>query len=89
MTKAKRAPRAMSKADCTGCEDSFYNGNNPYGVKECWSFKNAKLIYRQQVPIDQRPPWTQAPRIFPSCYRRKGYAYMNADAQAARRGGGE
>lgn len=29
------------KEMCAGCEDDFYNGHNPYGVKECWAFKTA------------------------------------------------
>lgn len=32
---------APDKSMCRGCEDNFYNGNNPLGVKECWAFKKA------------------------------------------------
>lgn len=27
---------------CFGCNDNFYNGNNPYGIQECWNKKSAK-----------------------------------------------
>lgn|ERR1700688_4661790 len=33
-----------SKSQCVGCFDNFYNGNNPYGVAECWGFKTARVV---------------------------------------------
>jgi len=30
---------------CIGCKDNFYNGNNQYGIKECWLLKNAKVVW--------------------------------------------
>jgi len=33
-----------NKAMCDGCEDNFYNGNNPYNVKECWAYKTAVVV---------------------------------------------
>lgn len=32
------------KKMCSGCTDDFYNGRNPYGVKECWMFKDAQVV---------------------------------------------
>lgn len=32
------------KIQCQGCHDDFYNGKNPYGIKECWHFKDAKVV---------------------------------------------
>ena len=32
------------KEKCLGCHDDFYNGNNPYGIKECWHFKDARVV---------------------------------------------
>lgn len=32
------------KRMCQGCRDDFYNGHNPYGVKECWGFKSARVV---------------------------------------------
>ena len=40
------------------CKDNFYNGNNPYGVQECWNFKTAKVEKRLRIPVDLRPPYT-------------------------------
>jgi len=34
------------KKYCVGCDSNFYNGNNPLGVKECWHFKDAKVVTR-------------------------------------------
>ena len=62
---------------CTGCKDNFYNGGNPYGIRECMHLESAKLILRKEVPVTRRPPWGQAARHFLSCYRRKGYVYMD------------
>lgn len=69
----------MTKKDCSGCEDDFYNGNNQYGIGECWAFKKAKLILRKQVSIHQSPPWDQKPVKRPSCYKKKGYVFVGKD----------
>lgn len=29
---------------CRGCRDDFYNGQNPYNIKECWNFKDAQVV---------------------------------------------
>lgn len=39
---------------CRGCEDDFYNGQNPMGVRECWMLKSAKLVTRYRIGT-----WTQ------------------------------
>lgn len=61
---------------CFGCRQNFYNGNNDLGVKECWSLESAKMIWRKQVSIHQRPPWDQKAERFMSCYQRQGYVYV-------------
>ncbi|MCK5333482.1 MAG: hypothetical protein KAJ24_03140 [Candidatus Aenigmarchaeota archaeon] len=66
-----------TKEDCQGCEDNFYNGNNPYGVKECMRFKDAKIVSMRAVPVSQAPPWNQPKTKVPDCYRRKGYYYTD------------
>lgn len=73
------AKTKMTKSACSGCEDNFYNGHNPYGVKECWCFKSAEIIQRKKIPIDQRPPWNHKPQKLPSCYRQKGYCILNGN----------
>lgn len=62
-----------------GCYNDFYNGNNDLGVGECWSLKTAKVIFRKEVSINQRPPWNQPARRFLSCYRKTGYVYVGKD----------
>lgn len=69
----------MDKSHCTGCRENFYNGNNPYGVAECWHLKTAKLILRKAVPLSQRPPWTQRAGRYPSCYSKPGHVMVAPD----------
>jgi len=68
----------MTLRQCAGCEDDFYNGKNPYGIKECWSFKKAELVVRYRIGT-----WTQPTESgaftkvkVPNCYRSKGQHYM-------------
>ncbi len=43
----------MEKKHCRGCKDNFYNGNNPLGVSQCWSFDpNKKLVTRFVLSVD-------------------------------------
>ena len=61
---------------CIGCENDFYNGHNPYGVKECWSLKDAKFVKRKKIPVNLRPPYDhiKLQKVL-SCYRQKGYVF--------------
>ena len=68
-----------SKSMCAGCEDNFYNGNNQYGVKECWSFKKAKVKNRKRVAMSDRPPWKWKGKSMLSCYHQKGYWFVDGD----------
>lgn len=67
---------AKSKDLCLGCRNNFYNGNNPYEVKECWSYKGAKVELRKRVSIHQRPPWNQTAVPTMSCYHAQGYVFV-------------
>jgi len=53
------------KKYCIGCDDNFYNGNNPMGVKECWSFKTAKVKVRYCIgwwtPQDKKENFFKVP----------------------------
>jgi len=40
------------KKYCIGCDQNFYNGNNPLGIKECWHFKDAKVATRYCIGIN-------------------------------------
>lgn len=66
---------------CAGCRDDFYNGKNPYGISECWSLADAKVVWKKEVPIDQRPPWKQKAKKVLNCYRRPRYVYVDADRE--------
>lgn len=68
-----------SKNDCIGCKDDFYNGKNPYNIKECWRFKDAKFVKRKRVNINQRPPWNQKPVKVLNCYKEKNYVYIDLE----------
>lgn len=70
-----------SKNDCIGCKDNFYNGNNPYGVKECWCFEGAKKIKRKKVGLNDVPPWDWKPQKFLDCRREKGYVFINCEKE--------
>ena len=62
---------------CRGCRDDFYNGKNPLGVEECWCLKNAKIVWRKRVHIDQRPPWNQKSiRVF-DCRTEDRYIFVD------------
>lgn len=69
----------MDAKHCAGCEDNFYNGNNPYGTEKCWSLATAKLIKRKRVHINDIPPWTRTPETLPSCYKQKGYIFVKPE----------
>ncbi len=57
-----------SKEMCSGCHNDFYNGHNEIGVKECWSFKGAKVVQRMRVGTWQRPPYVWSAYKTLSCY---------------------
>lgn len=69
----------MNKKHCKGCHDDYYNGDNvaTTGAKECWSIHEAKLVWRKEVSIDQRPPWDQKAKRFPGCYHRPRWVYLD------------
>ncbi len=71
----------MDKTHCSGCHSNFYNGNSPYGVKECWLLKTAKLVKKKKVHINHVPPWKQAPIKVPDCYRQQGYVFVGPDQE--------
>lgn len=70
----------MTKQDCKGCRDDFYNGT---GATECWMFKDAKLITRYAIgfwtPMDTARNLREV--VKPQCYHEQGSSrtvYMNA-----------
>lgn len=71
----------MDKKHCAGCEQNFYNGNNPYGIKECWSLKDATVILRRRVGIWEPPPWKAKPESLPNCYQQKGFIFVKPNQE--------
>ena len=69
----------MNKLKCAGCYNNVYN-EGCGGAKQCWQLEDAKLIKRKEVHIDQRPPWNQKAELFPSCYRKQRYVYVEPNA---------
>jgi hypothetical protein len=71
----------LSKSDklryCAGCHCDFYNGKNPYNVKECWSLDKAKLVLKKKVSMSQVPPWNQVPVKVLDCYREDGFVFVD------------
>lgn len=62
---------------CAGCRDNFYNGNNPYGVKQCWSFETAKVVKRIKVGVNERPPYSANRLAWTlSCHKPQGYVQV-------------
>lgn len=65
---------------CSGCEDDFYNGHNPYGVKECWGRKTGKVSGFVMIHIDQPPPYRNVTtEQLPDCYKRKRFVKVKPD----------
>lgn len=62
------------KKYCVGCDSDFYNGNNPMGIKECWSFKTAKVVKRLAIgwwtPMDKKENFYDV--ITHNCHRESG-----------------
>ena len=70
----------MTKKDCVGCEQNFYNGNNPYGIAECWHFKDATVVTRFAIsvnaPMGTRKNYWKENR--PNCYQARGICHLKA-----------
>ncbi len=62
---------------CSGCDNDFYNGHNPYGIQECWSLEEAEIVKRKFVHVDMRPPWDNKSETTLSCHRRKRYVAVD------------
>lgn len=61
----------MDVKHCEGCYNNFYNGNNPYGVKQCSMLKTAKLVSRIRVGNFEDPQYYKGKKAVrvPDCYR--------------------
>jgi len=65
----------MDSSNCIGCDEDFYNGKNPYGVKECWHLKDAKLVTKYAIGVqtmqDKKENFWEV--TVPNCYRRTNH----------------
>ena len=68
----------MKKENCSGCYNNIYNCGAG-GARECFYFKDAKLVWKKEVHINQCPPFNQKTKRFPSCYRKPQYCYIDAN----------
>ena len=70
----------MDKKHCIGCRQNFYNGNNPYGIAECWSLQKARVITRFAIsvhaPMGNRRNYFKEQR--PQCYEAAGIVFLKA-----------
>ena len=77
-------PSEVSKR-CSGCEQNFYNGNNPYGVKQCWNVPSAKIVRVKPLSIDQQNPQEHLKRVKwqwkPDCYQQKRMVFCKQDSR--------
>ena len=63
----------MKKKYCNGCRDNFYNGNNQFGIGECWNFKSAKVVWRIAIGHWEKPPYTnKKKKRVASCWHGSG-----------------
>lgn len=65
---------------CLGCDEDFYNGKNPHGIKECWHLKDARIMDRYRIgimtPQDRKENFTRVRTL--SCFTSTGlFAYYN------------
>ena len=59
---------------CNGCHNDFYNGHNNIGVQQCWHLKDAKLVPRLLIHVDQAPPYKHIKQqMVPHCYKMKRF----------------
>jgi len=72
MTKYKKLKH------CVGCRDNFYNSDNS-DTGECWQLSSARIIFKKEVRVDQRPPWDQKAKRLLDCFRKPGHVYVNPD----------
>lgn len=65
---------------CSGCRDNFYNGNNPFEIKECWSKKGAKVVSKLSIGVWELPPYkNKKPVKILSCYHKDGTIYVEPE----------
>lgn len=67
----------MKKTNCRGCYNDEYN-HGLGGAKQCWSFTDAKIVWKKEVHVDQMPPFLQKAKRVPNCYHKQRYVYIDS-----------
>ena len=63
----------FDKKHCSGCRNNFYNGNNSFGVRGCWSSKGAKIVKRIPIGFWESPPYLNKKTVsVPNCWHDEG-----------------
>ena len=69
-----------TKRDCDGCYNDVYN-HGCGGATECWSFKDATMVKKLDIPVDLGPPYKHLkPTSRPSCYKAQRYVRVAKEA---------
>lgn len=71
---------SISKSDCSGCYNDDYN-RGLGGAKECWSFKDAKIVSKLDIHVDQPPPYKHIkPTKRPNCYKAQRWVRVDVSS---------
>lgn len=63
----------MNKKYCRGCHADFYNHRDNINGHGCWSFKDAKVVWRIPVGYWENPPYRNKKKVHvASCYHENG-----------------
>lgn len=69
-----------SKTMCNGCRDDFYNHRTNFdGSTECWHYKDAKVVKRMVIHINQMPPYKQKPETVLSCRTQERFVIVDPE----------
>jgi len=65
----------LDRKHCAGCRNDYYNdGAGLHGT--CWSRKDAELVKRRKVHINDVPPHKHKLKLYPNCYRASQHVMM-------------
>ena len=72
--------KKVTKQHCGGCYNDVYN-HGCGGSKECWSLKDATLVKKYDIHVDQPPPYRHLKLTErPSCYKAQRWVRVSQDA---------
>lgn len=64
----------ITREQCRGCEDDFYNQGNNSMTGRCWAAESGSMVVRFRIGTWVRPdqPGAFTELTLPSCYSKKG-----------------